>query len=123
MLLATGGGDVASVAEQLPQDRSVISRHLKALEESGILRSERQGRHRVYELDGEGFVERFDVLARRLKELAPLCCAPGRRGTPVATKVGTKAGTKHVKRSAAKTAEKPGAAKTATKRASTSKSR
>lgn len=89
VLLATGGGDVASVAAQLPQDRSVISRHLQALEASGILRSQRHGRHRVYELDGAGFVERFDVLARRLKELAPLCCAPGRWTKPTKPPDGT----------------------------------
>lgn len=76
VLLVHGSGDVASVAAQLPQDRSVVSRHLQVLEDAGIVRSTRQGRHRLYALDGRAFVSRFELLSSRLRELAPLCCAP-----------------------------------------------
>lgn len=76
VLLVHGSGDVASVAEHLPQDRSVVSRHLQVLEEAGVVRSTRVGRHRVYELDGGFLVSRFDALAARLRTLAAVCCPP-----------------------------------------------
>lgn len=76
VLLAKGSGDVATIAAELPQDRSVISRHLRTLEDAGIVRSTREGRHRHYALDGMSFVRRFEQLSERLRALAPLCCPP-----------------------------------------------
>lgn len=76
VLLVHGRGDVASVAEHLPQDRSVVSRHLQVLEDAGVVRSSRVGRHRIYELDGGFLVSRFDALATRLRTLAAVCCPP-----------------------------------------------
>lgn len=77
VMLSHGAGDVASIAAHLPQDRSVISRHLKALEEAGVVRSTRDGRHRRYELDGGGFVKGFEALAGKVRSLASVCCPPG----------------------------------------------
>lgn len=76
VLLIHGSGDVASVSQHLPQDRSVVSRHLKTLEDAGILRSTWEGRHRIYALDGIAFIARFELLASRLRALAPVCCPP-----------------------------------------------
>lgn len=76
VLLVNGRGDVASVSEHLPQDRSVVSRHLQVLEDAGVVRSARVGRHRIYELDGGFLVSRFDALATRLRTLAAVCCPP-----------------------------------------------
>jgi DNA-binding transcriptional ArsR family regulator len=76
VLLVHGPGDVATVAAQLPQDRSVVSRHLQTLEDAGVVRSSWEGRRRVYALDGGTLVARFEQLSSRLKALAPLCCPP-----------------------------------------------
>lgn len=76
VLLIHGSGDVASIAAHLPQDRSVVSRHLQTLEDAGIVRSTREGRHRVYALDGAALVARFELLSSRMRVLAPLCCPP-----------------------------------------------
>ena len=46
-----GRADVGSIAKRLPQDRSVISRHLQILAEAGALRAEKEGRHIFYEVD------------------------------------------------------------------------
>ncbi len=76
VLLIHGSGDVASVATHLPQDRSVVSRHLQTLEDAGVVRSIWEGRHRIYALDGVALVSRFEHLTSRLRALAPVCCPP-----------------------------------------------
>jgi DNA-binding transcriptional ArsR family regulator len=76
VLLARGSGDIGRVAEVLPQDRSVISRHLKTLQDAGIVRSHREGRHVVYEIDGARFIESLEAIVREAKALAPRCCPP-----------------------------------------------
>ena len=43
-LMLLGRADVGQIAEKLPQERSVISRHLQLLLEAGIVRMERAGR-------------------------------------------------------------------------------
>jgi DNA-binding transcriptional ArsR family regulator len=86
VLLVQGSGDVASIADELPQDRSVISRHLQTLEEAGIVRSTWQGRHRHYALDGRTLIARFEHLSERLRALAPLCCPPTTGEVPVRRK-------------------------------------
>jgi DNA-binding transcriptional ArsR family regulator len=55
-LLILGKADISQIAEDLPQERSVISRHLQVLLDAGILRVERAGRHRIYEINGEFFI-------------------------------------------------------------------
>lgn len=80
VLLVQGRADIATIADALPQDRSVISRHLKTLEEAGILRSHKQGRHVVYEIDGASFIVALDRIVAEAKALAPVCCPPA---TPV----------------------------------------
>jgi DNA-binding transcriptional ArsR family regulator len=61
---------------RLPQDRSVVSRHLQFLEGAGIVRSAWEGRHRRYELDGAGFVKALEAMTARVRTLAGVCCPP-----------------------------------------------
>jgi DNA-binding transcriptional ArsR family regulator len=82
VLLIQGSGDVASIAAKLPQDRSVISRHLQTLEEAGVVKSSKQGRHRHYALDGMSFIQRFERLTERMRALAPLCCPAAEEAAP-----------------------------------------
>jgi DNA-binding transcriptional ArsR family regulator len=83
VLLELGPADVGAVADRLPQERSVISRHLKILREAGAVAVERDGRRRVYAVDGQSILARFEAILRQARAVAPICCpAPGRAVSP-----------------------------------------
>jgi len=72
--LATAGGSwtVTQVAEAVPIDISVVSRHLAQLRDAGILEGQRQGKEVRYSV-------RYDTVARLLRQLAEAiesCCPP-----------------------------------------------
>ena len=73
-LVIKGRSDIGTVAEDLPQDRSVIARHLQQMERAGLLRSEAEGRHTFYEIDGPSIASRIDGIAALVRSLVPLCC-------------------------------------------------
>lgn len=79
-LTANGRSDVATIAEQFPQDRSVISRHLAALRAAGLVRREKQGRNVFFEVDGVAAVSELEAILARFRKLVPLCCPPPTRG-------------------------------------------
>ena len=74
VLIRRGRSDIGAVAEELPQDRSVISRHLQVLADAGVVIARRDGRHIFYELDGPQTCERLETILSELKGLAPFCC-------------------------------------------------
>src|SRR5688500_6299128 len=78
MLLRTlaklGPADIATIAEAFPQDRSVISRHLRVLREAGVVRSSKEGRHVFYALDGPALVARLEALLAVAKAVVGSCC-------------------------------------------------
>ncbi|MFA6985901.1 MAG: metalloregulator ArsR/SmtB family transcription factor [Arenimonas sp.] len=78
-LILQGRSDVGSIAANLPQDRSVIARHLQQMERAGLLRSETDGRHTFYEIDGPAIVSRVDGIAALVRAMVPLCCEPSKR--------------------------------------------
>ncbi len=73
-LLVNGRSDIAAIAEALPQDRSVISRHLKFMSEAGILKCEKITRHVYYEIDGTSFLDKLETIVARIKQCMPACC-------------------------------------------------
>jgi len=73
-LLLLGKADISQIAEGLPQERSVISRHLQVLLDTGILRVERAGRHRIYEINGLEIIHKFEAILKELKLIVPYCC-------------------------------------------------
>jgi DNA-binding transcriptional ArsR family regulator len=73
-LLLHGRMDVGSIADKVPQDRSVVARHLQTLERAGLVRSTKEGRHTFYEIDGDGVLEQLETLTDLFKKLAPVCC-------------------------------------------------
>jgi DNA-binding transcriptional ArsR family regulator len=75
-LLVKGPSDVGEIAAELPQHRSVISRHLTTLEEAGVVRSTRDGRRHVYAIDGAAFITGLERLLGETKALAAICCPP-----------------------------------------------
>jgi DNA-binding transcriptional ArsR family regulator len=78
MLLRTlaqlGPSDIGTLSEGYPQDRSVISRHLRVLHEAGIVKSSKEGRHVIYALDGPALVARLEALLAMAKALVSSCC-------------------------------------------------
>ena len=75
-LLIHGRSDVATLATRVPQERSVVSRHLKVLVDAGIATVVRDGKRRVYELDSQGLVASVEAIAMRVRSAAPACCPP-----------------------------------------------
>jgi DNA-binding transcriptional ArsR family regulator len=71
-LILLGRVDIAAIADRLPQDRSVVARHLQQLAAAQIVTAEREGRHVFYEMDVRGVAERLEgILAiTRLLESA-----------------------------------------------------
>ncbi len=71
-----GPCDVETIAAELPQDRSVISRHLQQLEDAGVLISEREGRRRLYRIDGPALLQTFERIHQTIKNVVASCCPP-----------------------------------------------
>ena len=73
-LLLQGRADISTIAEHLPQDRSVISRHLNLMAEAGLLVAEKQTRHRFYRLNCEIFLRQFETIAENIRGCMKECC-------------------------------------------------
>ena len=76
VLLLTGTSRIGELAAQLPQDRSVISRHLQVLESAGIVKSEWRGRDRLYTLDGQTCLANLERIAASARIQIARCCPP-----------------------------------------------
>lgn len=73
-LIARGPADINALAEAAPQDRSVVSRHLKVLEDAGILQSQKDGRHRIYQIHGAFVLEYLEKLLAQVRVMVKQCC-------------------------------------------------
>src|SRR3712207_7508453 len=51
----------------------------RSLEDAGIVRSRWEGRHRLYELQGTAFMQRFEELAEQIRILGSVCCPPPKK--------------------------------------------
>lgn len=78
-LVRLGRSDIGTIAEALPQDRSVIARHLQLMERAGLLHAQTEGRHTFYDIDGPAIALRVQALAGLMQALVPLCCAGPKR--------------------------------------------
>jgi DNA-binding transcriptional ArsR family regulator len=68
-LMVQGRADIAAVAENLPQDRSVVARHLRHLAVVGVVKSTKRGRHVFYEIDPKGVSVRMEGLLDLVREV------------------------------------------------------
>ena len=75
-LTVQGRSDIAAIAAHVPQDRSVVSRHLAQLHQAGIVRREKVGRNVFFEMDGPATVAQLEEVLERFRAVIPLCC-PG----------------------------------------------
>ena len=67
ILICQGEKDVGQIAEQMDQDRSVVSRHLKQLADAGVLEIRKEGRHRHYRINGEFLLREMEDLTGQLR--------------------------------------------------------
>ena len=72
-LLMNGRSDIGMVADNMPQDRSVVSRHLSLMHEVGILTCEKSSRHRFYEVNPKGMLEKLEKIAALLRQCGMAC--------------------------------------------------
>lgn len=77
-VMLLGRADISEIAADLPQERSVVSRHLQTLLDAGILRTAREGRQVFYEMDGPAVIARLEGILQQCKRIAPYCCPGGR---------------------------------------------
>ena len=73
-MMTNGRSDIGTIAHHMPQDRSVISRHLSLMHEVGILNCEKENRHVFYEINGQAFLEKLENIAEQIRKSIPECC-------------------------------------------------
>ncbi len=73
-LAVHGVCDVGTVAKEFPQDRSVISRHLRLMAEVGLLFRSKRGRNAYYSLNGFEFLKAFEDAASSVRTLLSKVC-------------------------------------------------
>lgn len=61
-LILLGRADIGTIAERLPQDRSVIARHLQQLAAAQIVTAERDGRRVLYQIDAAAVATRLEAI-------------------------------------------------------------
>jgi DNA-binding transcriptional ArsR family regulator len=59
-LILLGRADIGAIAARLPQDRSVVARHLHQLAAAQIVKAKKEGRHVFYEIDAGAVAERLE---------------------------------------------------------------
>ena len=73
-LMLNGRTDIGTIAENMPQDRSVISRHLNLMQDSGILTCEKENRHVFYDVKGQVFLDKLIFLTEKIRECMKVWC-------------------------------------------------
>ncbi len=73
-LIILGPSDIKTLAQKMPQDRSVISRHLAVLHSFGFLKYEKIGRHAVYSIDGKHTLNMSEELTETIRKCLKLAC-------------------------------------------------
>lgn len=74
LLILSGSCDVKTLADKLPQDRSVISRHLAMMEKAGLLKAKKEGRHVIYSLDGDSTLQKTEQLVETMRHCIAIGC-------------------------------------------------
>lgn len=69
-----GPSDISTIASYFEQDRSVISRHLKMMKESGVLIMTKASRRSIYQVDGMEFLSKMESVVEDIKEILRYTC-------------------------------------------------
>jgi DNA-binding transcriptional ArsR family regulator len=73
-IMLNGRVDIGTIAENMPQDRSVISRHLNLMHEVGILQCEKESRHMFYEINAQAFLDKLVNITEKIRTCMAECC-------------------------------------------------
>ncbi|GAU78319.1 helix-turn-helix transcriptional regulator [Fusibacter sp. 3D3] len=73
-LALNGPADISTISEHFPQDRSVISKHLKMMKEEGLLILTVISRHHYYQLDGMAFLYKMEAVVSDIKVVLKNTC-------------------------------------------------
>ncbi len=73
-IMTNGRSDIGTIADHMPQDRSVISRHLNLMQEVGILSCEKEDRHMYFEISGQNFVDKLKNITDLIGKCVAECC-------------------------------------------------
>lgn len=74
LLILNGPSDVKSLSENMPQDRSVISRHLSLMQKAGLLVAEKKGRYVIYSVDGKSALYKSEQIVQSIRECFEMGC-------------------------------------------------
>lgn len=66
-LAVNGPSDIGTIAENFPQDRSVISRHLKMMLQSNIVTVEKKSRYSIYSFNGFEFLQKMETTVELIR--------------------------------------------------------
>ncbi len=73
-IMLNGRVDIGTIAENMPQDRSVISRHLTLMHEVEILQCEKESRHMFYEINAQAFLDKLVNITEKIRTCMAECC-------------------------------------------------
>lgn len=73
-LLKLQSADIATLAGKMSQDRSVVSRHLKVMLQADLVNCTKSGKHCTYTLNGDGFIEKLEIILSTVKSATADCC-------------------------------------------------
>ena len=73
-LMLNGRSDIGSIADHMPQDRSVVSRHLNLMHDTGILDCQKETRHVYYEINGRAFIDKLQSITQKIQKCMEVCC-------------------------------------------------
>ena len=68
-----GDADIGAIAACLPQDRSVVSRHLQVLADAGVLTARKEGRRIFYTVNAPEIERRLTEMLELTRQLGAAC--------------------------------------------------
>jgi DNA-binding transcriptional ArsR family regulator len=74
--MMNGRSDIGAITESMPQDRSVVSRHLNQMQAVGMLCCEKETRHRYYSINAQVFIDKLEGFLTQIKKSISVCCPP-----------------------------------------------
>ncbi len=74
LLILRGSCDIKTLAENMPQDRSVISRHLTLMAKAGLVAQHKEGRHMIYSVDGKSALQKSEQLVQSIRMCIEFGC-------------------------------------------------
>lgn len=69
-----GRADIGEIAESLPQDRSVVSRHLQVLANARVLKAHKEGRRILYTVNPTEIEKHLMQMLELTRQLAAVDC-------------------------------------------------